>query len=118
MVGHHIATANIYSKLYYMNKFGQFNVQIKTQCFVGDKIKMAKILGKEIVVHAFKLEPSKHFKDKGNGECLHLQISIHEEKHIIFTSSIGMIEAIQQIPTTSFPFSTTIIQENQRFNFS
>lgn len=101
-----------------MNRFGQFDVKVNTQCFVGDKIKIAKVLNKEIVVHAFKLEPSKHFKDKGTGQCLYLQISINNEKHIVFTSAVGMIEAIQQIPKDGFPFMTVIKEEDERYSFT
>ena len=79
---------------------------------------MSKVLGKDIIVHAFKLEPSKHFKDKGNGLCLYLQISINNEKHIIFTSAVGMIEAIQQIPKDGFPFTTIIKEEDERYYFT
>jgi hypothetical protein len=101
-----------------MKKFSQFNVQPLTKIFEGDKIKMAKILNRSIVVHDFKLEDSKCFRDRGNGKCLYLQISIGEVKHIIFTSSCGLIEVIQQIPADGFPFETTIIQEGERFLFT
>jgi len=101
-----------------MNSFSQFNIKTTTLCFEGDKIKMSRILNREIVVHHFKIEDSKIFKDRGTGKCLHLQISFNNEKHIIFTSSAGLIEAIQQIPENGFPFTTTIIEENDRFRFT
>jgi len=101
-----------------MNRFGQFDVKVNTQVFVGDKIKMSKVLGKELIVHAFRLEPSKHFQDKGTGQCLYLQIFIDNEKRIIFTSAVGMIEAIQQIPRDGFPFTTVIKVEDERYYFS
>ena len=103
-----------------MNNFSQFNIKPTTKGFEGDKIKMSKILNREIMVHDFKLENSKveAFKGKGAGKCLHLQISFNKEKHIVFTSSSGLIEVIQQIPETGFPFTTTIIQENDRFMFT
>jgi Tat protein secretion system quality control protein TatD with DNase activity len=103
-----------------MNKFNQFDIKVKTKGFEGDKIKMSKILNREIVVHAFKIEDSKvkAFQEKGSGKCLHMQISINDEMHIVFTSSHGLMEAIQQIPDEGFPFTTTIIQENERFRFT
>ena len=101
-----------------MNKFSQFNITTSTKGFEGDKIKMSKVLNREIVVHDYKIEDSKIFPERGSGKCLHLQISINGEKHIIFTSSCGLINAITQIPADNFPFSTTIIQENERFSFS
>jgi hypothetical protein len=101
-----------------MKKFSQFKIEVTSKCFVGDKIKMAKILNREIIVHDFKLGDSKIFLDRGTGKCLQLQISVNEEKHILFTSSIGLIEAIQQVPADDFPFTATIIEENDRFKFT
>jgi hypothetical protein len=96
-----------------MNTFSQFNIKTTAKGFEGNKIKISKIINKQIVVHDFKIEDSKVFK----GKCLHLQISVNNEKHIIFTSSTGLIEAIQQVPNEGFPFSATIIEENDRFKF-
>jgi formylmethanofuran:tetrahydromethanopterin formyltransferase len=101
-----------------MNRFNQFNIKTSSKGFEGDKIKISKILNKEIVVHDYKIEDSKIFKDRGTGKCLHLQISINDEKHIVFTSSGGLIEAIQQVSGNLFPFTTTIIEENDRFIFT
>lgn len=101
-----------------MNSFSQFNIKITSQAFEGDKIKMSKILNREIVVHHFKLEDSKVFKEKGSGKCLYLQISFNQQKHIVFTGSSWLIETIQQVPETGFPFTTTIVEENERYLFT
>lgn len=101
-----------------MNSFKQFNIKPVTQGFVGDKIKIVKIIGKEIEVHDYKIEESKVFKDRGTGKCLHLQIKFNGEMHIVFTSAVGLINAIEQIPRDGFPFMTIIIQENDRYYFS
>jgi len=101
-----------------MKSFSQFNIKPTSRGFEGDKIKMSKILNREIVVHDYKIEDSKVFKDRGSGKCLHLQISFNKEKHIVFTSSSGLIDAIQQVPATDFPFTATIIQEGERFLFT
>lgn len=101
-----------------MNSFSAFKIRIRDRAFVGDKIKISKIIGNEIVVHAFKIEDSKIFKDRGTGKCLHIQISINGEKHILFTSAGGLIDAIQQIPEDGFPFTTTIIKDEERILFS
>ena len=103
-----------------MNQFSQFNIKIESQSFEGDKIKMSKILNREIVVHHYKLEDSKvkSFQEKGSGKCLHLQISFDNRKHVVFTSANGLIEVIKQIPEDGFPFTTTIIEENERFKFT
>jgi stress-induced morphogen len=101
-----------------MNSFSQFNIKIKSQAFEGEKIKMSKILNREIVVHHFKIEDSKVFKEKGSGKCIHLQISIDSKKHIVFTGSSWLMETIQQVPETGFPFTTIIIEENERYLFT
>ena len=101
-----------------MNSFSQFNIAATSKNFEGDKIKMSKILNREIVVHAFKIEESKVFKDRGSGKCLHLQISFNYEKHIVFTGSSGLIEVIEQIPANGFPFTTVIKQDNERYLFT
>jgi hypothetical protein len=49
---------------------------------------------------------------------INFQISVNKVKHVIFTSSGGLIEAILQVPVTDFPFTTTIIEENDRFIFT
>lgn len=101
-----------------MNSFDQFNIKQEIKGFEGEKIKMARILNKQIVVYFFELKDSKVYKDRGTGKCLKLQISVDNEKHIVFTSSTGLIEVIQQIPENGFPFTSTIIQENERFKFT
>jgi Tat protein secretion system quality control protein TatD with DNase activity len=103
-----------------MNKFSQFNIKLPDKGFEGEKIKMSRILNREIVVHAFRIEDSKvqAFKEKGTGKCLHMQISFNGDLHVVFTSSTGLIETISQIPLDKFPFSTTIIEENDRYKFT
>lgn len=101
-----------------MNRFSDFNIKTTSKGFEGSKIKMSKILDKEIVVHHFKVEDSKLFKEKGTCKCLQLQISVNDEKHVVFTSSAGLIEAIQQVPDNGFPFTTVIVEVSDRFRFS
>ena len=101
-----------------MNSFSQFNIKTPDIGFEGEKIKISRILNREIVVHAFKLSDSKVFKDRGTGKCLQLQISFNSEKHVVFTSSSGLIDAIQQVPESGFPFTATIIEEKDRFRFT
>jgi hypothetical protein len=101
-----------------MNSFSQFGIKTEVKGFEGEKIKMLKVMNKEIVVHHFKIEDSKHFKDRGSGKCLHLQITINDTKHVLFTGSSILIESILQVPKEGFPFTTTIVEENERYNFT
>lgn len=101
-----------------MNQFSQFNIKAPERGFEGDKIKISKILNREIVVHRYKIEDSKIFKKSGSDKCLQMEISISGQKHVLFTGSVGLIETIQKIPDNGFPFKTTIIEENDRYLFS
>lgn len=112
----HCNSINLLNKL--MNSFSQFKIKTNTRGFEGDKIKISKILNREIVVHHFKIEESKVFKEKGSGKCLYLQISVSDRMHIVFTSSSCLIETILQVPDDGFPFSTTIVEENDRYKFT
>jgi hypothetical protein len=99
-----------------MKKFKDFGIKTTLQSFTGDKIKMSKILNREISIHDFKLEDSKY--GNGNSKCLYMQIAIGDTKHVVFTASTVLIETIQKVPKTEFPFITTIIEENERFEFT
>jgi hypothetical protein len=101
-----------------MNNFKDFDITRNTKRFVGEKVKMYNIVDKPIIVYAFKIEDSKCFQNRGTGKCLSLQISLNNVKHIIFTSATGLIDSIKQIPENKFPFNTTIVQDNKRFEFS
>lgn len=101
-----------------MNEFKEFTITKTSKVFEGSKINMSKYLDQKIIVYAYKIEDSKCFKDRGTCKCLHLQISLNDEKHIIFTSSRYLIDDIKQIPEDKFPFSTTIVMENKMFKFT
>lgn len=96
-----------------IKQFNSFGIKPIIKAFIGDKIKVDKILDKEIIVHDFKVVPSKY-----NGECLYLQITFKEEKRVVFTSGTALIETLNQIPKSDFPFKTTVIKENEMFWFS
>lgn len=102
-----------------MNNFKQFNIQEEqSEGFIGNKIKMSKILDREIIVHHYKIEDSKIFANKGTGKCLYMQITFNNDKHVIFTSASKLMNDIQQIPKDGFPFITTIIEKDERFIFT
>lgn len=89
------------------------NINPVSRHMIGDKIKIMKVLNKEIIVHGYKLEESK-FK----GKCLHMQIEMNEEKYVIFSGSSVLIETIQQVKNEDFPFATTIVKEDERLKFT
>jgi hypothetical protein len=99
-----------------MKKFRDMDIKAGDN-FVGDKIKIDKVLNREITVLKHKVETSKYPKNK-SGKCLHLQIEIAGVKNVVFTGSDVLISQIQQVAEGDFPFSTTIIKSGDHFEFS
>lgn len=98
-----------------MKSFKDFGIKSSVKSFTGEKIRIIKILNREITVHDFRVDESK-YKDKG--KCLCLSISVGETRHVIFSGSNSLIEMINQVPAGEFPFKTTIIQNDERYEFS
>jgi len=99
-----------------MKKFKDFGIKVSTQNFTGEKIKISKILNKEVQILGYKIGPSKYAKEAGD-KCLHLSIQFGGKTHLVFTGSKYLIEGIQQVPQNEFPFEATIIEENESYQF-
>lgn len=100
-----------------MKDFSQLNVNHQQKGFVGNSIEMQEVFNQPIIVHAFKVEPSKYPKP-GREECLHLQIEVNGSKRVLFCSSGVMIRTLQQIDPEDFPFKTVIKKIEKRFEFT
>lgn len=98
-----------------MNKFSDFNITVR-QRFVGDKIKINRVLNMPIVVHDYRIDESKYPKNK-SGKCLMLQIEYEEERRVLFTGSDVLIEQIELIKKEQMPFKTTIVKNGDSFEF-
>jgi hypothetical protein len=98
-----------------MKDFKDFGIApvMDLDLFVGDKIKLDRILNRKITVHKYEITDSKY-----KGKCLTIQISIGEEKRVVFTGSISLMNMIEKVPAEGFPFVTTIVKENERFQFT
>ncbi len=99
-----------------MKSFKEFGIKATSQTLVGDKIKIERVLNRLITVHDFRVVESKY--DKGNGKCLHLQVELDDTKRVIFTGSSVLIDLIQQVPKGEFPFQTTIVKDDGRYEFT
>lgn len=99
-----------------MKQFKDFGIKSTISYFQGEKINMHKLLNRQIIVHDFKLEDSKY--GKGNEKCLYIQISVGDAMRVVFTGSKSLIDAIQQVNKSDFPFITTIVKENERLEFT
>ena len=99
-----------------MKRFSDFKIKPPAGGFIGDKIKISKILNREIIIHTFKIDKSKFPKNK-SGNVMTLQIEINAEKHIVFTGSDYLINQISQINKNDFPFIAIIEKSGEHFEF-
>ncbi|MBS4057749.1 MAG: hypothetical protein KGZ82_10575 [Bacteroidales bacterium] len=100
-----------------MKSFKDFGIKPTKQHFVGDKIKIVKVLNKQIVVSNYKIEASKYPKNK-SGNVMTLQVIIDGVSSIIFTGSDFLMDQIAQVPESDMPFTTTIVKNGEHFEFS
>ncbi len=100
-----------------MNRFSDLGITPTHKRLVGDKIKISKILNREILVKDYRLEESKYDKNK-SGKCLFLQIEMDGVRHVVFTGSDVLIDMIEQVPKEKFPFLASIVKEGECFEFN
>ena len=98
-----------------MNAFKDFNIKPTINAFVGDKIKIDRVINMPITIHGFKIEAS---TIKEGTKRLTLQIEKNQTKHIIFTGSKVLQQQIEQVPKDKFPFVATIKKDNEYFEFT
>ena len=98
-----------------MTRFSDLGIKVNHKGFQGEKVKISKVLNRDIMVHDYKLDDSKF---EGKGKCLQMQIELNGTMHVIFTGSVVLIDLIEQVPKAKFPFSTTIVEDNERFFFT
>ncbi len=98
-----------------MVKFSELGIQYEKKGFVGDKLKIDRILNRPIVVHKYEIKDS---IKKDNSKCLYLQINVNGSDHVLFTGSKSLIEMIQKVPNASFPFETTIVKDDNILKFT
>jgi len=96
-----------------MKKFSDFGIKTNVNAFKGEKIKMERVLNREIVIHDYTISPSNF-----EGDRLTLQIEVSNEMRVVFTGSKVLIDTIKQVPRSELPFTTTIIRENEYFEFT
>jgi len=98
-----------------MNSFKDFGIKPIITAFTGDKIKMDRIINVPIIIHDFKIEDS---TVNTGTKRLTLQIEKQNTKHVVFTGSKVLMQQIEKVSKSSFPFTTTIVKENEYFEFT
>ncbi len=98
-----------------MTKFSDLGITPKPNSFVGDKIKIDKLLNQEIKVLDFKITTS---IKKENTNYLTLHIEKNETKYVVFTGSKILMQMISEVAKDKFPFTTTIVKNNDYPEFT
>ena len=79
----------------------------------GEKMKLADIVGKEILAKGFSVSKSKHYA----GEYATLQFELEAEKHVVFLSSKVIIEQLQKYEN-QLPYLATIVKIGKYYSLS
>lgn len=98
-----------------MKTFKEFGITPKVDYFTGKSISIDEILNLEIIVHAYKIAPS---KKKQNTDYLTLQIEIDGKNRVLFTGSTVLMQIIKQVQQSDFPFTTKIVKKNEYLEFT
>lgn len=98
-------------------KFSDLGIKVQRKNFVGEKIKIHKILNVEIMVHAYYIKPSK-YPEKGSQNCLWMQISMAGTKYVVFSIAKLLMETLQNVQESNFPFVTTIVKNDEMYEFT
>jgi hypothetical protein len=100
-----------------MRAFSDLQIKINRR-FQGDRIKIEKLEGDEIVIKDYEVRASKLKKENdpnwsgGRGECLYLQIERNGKEYVLWGNYKFLIEQIKQVPIESLPIKATIINEH------
>jgi len=108
---------NLKTKLLTMIEFKDLGIKNEVRGFEGEKIKIDRILNRQIKVIEYKIADSK-FAKQNSDKCLQLQIEVDNLKRVVFTGSVILRDMIQKVPSDKFPFMTTIVRENERLQFT
>ena len=96
-----------------MLKFSEFASEVKS--LDGRKVKIIEILNKKIVVINFKIKISQY--KKGFDRYAIIQADIDDERIVIFTGSVILIEQLEKYGD-KVPFEAEIKQIDKFFTFS
>jgi retron-type reverse transcriptase len=108
---------NLYKKLTGMNLFSDLGISVDSAPFGSEKIKINRVINKEIEVLDFQLNESK-FETGKNRKCLKLQIRFENELRVLFTGSTMLTQTMQKVKREMLPFKTTIVEVNGYYQFT
>lgn len=100
-----------------VKEFSELEITIDRR-FSGDRIRIEKIEGDEIIILDYEIRESKISKEndptwKGERkDCLYLQIEMNGQKRVLWGSYRFMIDQIKQVSKEDLPFKTKIVNEH------
>ena len=100
-----------------MKAFSELGVTLNRR-FDGDRIRIEKIEGDEIIITDFDIRASKLKKENDpnwkpeRGECLYLQLEIRGQKRVLWGNYKFLIEQIKQITHDMLPIKAKIVNEH------
>jgi len=96
-----------------MKSFSEMGVTL-TRRFTGDRIRIEKIEGDEIIVKDYKIEASKmkNQEDPNRCECLYLQLEVKGKDYVMWGSYRYLIDQIRQVTEENLPFKARIENEH------
>ena len=100
-----------------VKEFSELEITIDRR-FSGDRIRIEKIEGDEIIILDYEIRESKISKEndptwKGERkDCLYLQIEMNGQKRVLWGSYRFMIDQIKQVSREDLPFKTKIVNEH------
>lgn len=95
-----------------IKRFSDFSTE--EDVLSGNKIKIKEIIGKEIIVIGYKINPSKYGDNK---MVLKLGFKLFEENRVVFTGSKVLIEQIEKYKD-EIPFITKIENNNDFYTLT
>ena len=112
----HCNSKNLQDKIFDMSKrFSELGITVENNSLPGEKIKISKVIGKEIVIKDFRIAKSKYDK---TDHCLMMQIEIEGQIKVIFTGSTMLKKQIEQINKEDFPIIATIENTENTYQLS
>lgn len=90
--------------------FSDFQIEPQVTHFTGNKISLNNVLNVEVIIHKYKVEPS---KKKTGTELLTLQIEKDKTMHVLFSGSTVLIDMIKRVDPNKFPFCTKIVMAGE-----
>lgn len=96
-----------------MKDFAELGISAKRR-FTGNKIYIETILDKALIIEFFEVRPS---KKNDNTDCLYMQIKLDGVEHVVFSSSVFLMQTLRQLQPEDFPFSAKIAKINRHYEF-